>query len=897
MKAWLVNGILLFACTRSLIAGEPDSKGIEFFENKIRPVLIDKCYSCHSQESKKSKGSLFLDTKSALLEGGESGPVFVPGKPKESLLLRVLQYEEGQYHMPPKGKLPDEVIANFAKWIEMGAPDPRDGKQSSIGINWSEAQKFWSFQPIQKPSLPTLKTESGIKSDIDRFIRAKLEENNLKSAPLADKVTLIRRATFDLIGLPPTPEEIDSFLKDESPDAFTKVIDRLLQSPHYGEHQARFWLDIARYAEDQAHTFAVKPYSEAYRYRDWVIDAFNRDLPYNQFVKLQIAADFLETNNPNAIQDRSALGFFGLGAQYYKNSDKGKAEADELDDRVDTLCRGFLGLTVSCARCHDHKFDPIPTQDYYSIAGVFWSCKLSEVSLVPKEVEDRYQTALKKVQSADKSMKDFLKTERDQLSLEQVKDFDKYFLAAWKLESQRLEKPNLSSTQIAKEEKLDPNVIDRFVKFMSAKGSNTPIGDAWRRVGPNKKAEVTPEIQKAANEAEEYVASILKNPPTATKATGTDKMKNDLINSLYAEKGVFAIPEKDLIAKLNEDKKKSFQQLKQTHDDLKKGMPSTPPSAHGIAEANPVDLNVYVRGNPTKQGDLAPRRFLRILAGENPQKFTKGSGRLELAEAIADPKNPLTPRVIVNRIWQQHFGRGIVGTPSNFGQLGERPTHPELLDYLASKFIESGWSIKKLHKEIMLSSTYQLSSSLDERNLQIDADNRYLWRMTRQRLRVESFRDSLLAVSGQLDRVFGGATTDLNSPNNVRRTVYGKISRHDLTPLLRLFDFPDANITSEKRTETTVPQQQLFVLNSPFFVNQAKAFAQRVQKEAKTDNERIRRAYQLAYGRSPEETEIQIGLEFLTTKDSLDETENNKLTRWERYTQVLLASNEFLYVD
>jgi hypothetical protein len=745
-----------------LRAAEPDAKGIEFFERKIRPVLVEQCYKCHSTQAGKSKGGLTLDTKEAVLKGGDTGPAVVPGNVEKSLLLAALR-QDGDLKMPPKAKLPDAVVGDFRRWVELGAPDPRDRAPSVVGaIDWTKARDFWSFRPVHKPAPPPVNDAAWPKTDTDRFILARLEAEGLRPVAAAGKRTLIRRATFDLTGLPPTPDEIDTFLRDDSPDAFAKVVDRLLRSPHYGECWARHWLDVARYAEDQAHTFAVIPNTQAFRYRDWVINAFNTDLPYDVFVKRQIAADLMEGDEPQGYKQRAALGFFGLGAQYYKNSDAARAAADELDDRIDTLARGFLGLTVSCARCHDHKFDPIPTQDYYSLAGVFSSCKLANLPMVPKPEADRYAEGMKPVLECERKLKDMQRAEKSK-----------------------------------------------------------PTPDGKQRI-------------------------------------------------------------KELQAEL---------------DKLKKSAPPAPPMAHGLTDTTATDLHVYVRGNPAQQGELAPRRFLRVLSRNEPPRFTHGSGRLELAQAIASKDNPLTARVIVNRVWAWHFGRGIVGTPSNFGQLGERPRHPELLDDLAARFVENGWSLKWLHRELMLSATYQLASVDDADGRQKDADNRLLWRRNRRRLEVEAWRDALLAVSGQLDRSFGGPTTDLNVAQNHRRTVYGKISRHDLNGLLRLFDFPDANITSERRTETTVPQQQLFVLNSPFFIGQAKALAARVGAEEHDEAARVRRAYVLAYGRPVTDAELALALHYLDGKDDPAEAGHNALTRWERYTQALLAANEFLYVD
>jgi hypothetical protein len=879
MRLWLVVPLVV---TLPAFAADtkPSAADVEFFENKIRSVLAEQCYSCHGE--KKQSGGLRLDSKEGLAKGGENGPPIVPGKATDSLLVRAIK-REGDLKMPPKNPLPPAVIADFVRWIDSGAAVPRDGSAASA-IDWKKASEFWSFKPIVKPIPPA----GGEENSIDRFVRVKLEEKGLKPAPLADNRTLIRRITFDLTGLPPTPADVDAFLKDSSPNAYANLVERLLSSPAYGEMQARYWLDVARYAEDQAHTFAVKPYGEAWRYRDWVISAFNDDLPFDKFVKYQIAADLILGDSPEELPHRSALGFFGLGAQYYKNSDAGKAAADELDDRVDTLTRGFLGLTVSCARCHDHKFDPIPTQDYYSLAGVFWSCKLSDVPLSPKAEVERVAAAMKKVADADKRVKDFVQDEKTRLATAAADALPRYVLAAWKLEAKRLEKPSASASEIARTEKLDSGALDRLDKYLAKKGIATSMND-WGKHLPKKPGDADPpeEVKKMAEAFCKEVKAAIAKP---------QGKPGEMVQALFGDKGVFPLTDKEATAAMSPERKTEYGRMKSEYDELKKHAPPPVPVTHGLSEATPTDLKVYVRGNPTRLGDLAPRRFLHIIAGDDPKRFTDGSGRKELAEAIAEPKNPLTARVFVNRIWQQHFGRGIVGTPSNFGSLGERPTHPELLDWLAATFIESGGSVKALHRQIVTSETYRRSVTADAANESSDADNRYLWRANRRRLSVEAWRDSLLAVSGRLDSTFGGPTTNLDSADNIRRTVYAKISRHELNSLLRLFDFPDANITAEKRVETTVPQQQLFVLNSPFMVNQAKALAARIEKLASDDPARVRLGYRLAFGREATEEEMSLGVRYLQSTDS-GEAGQNKLTRRERYCQALLASNEFMYVD
>jgi hypothetical protein len=650
----------------------------------------------------------------------------VPGKPEESLLIKAINYAASP-QMPPKGKLKPVEIAALTTWIKQGVPWPETeaAVRENVPVHQftisPKEREFWSFRPIANPPLPPVHNGAWPRTPFDYFILNQHEAGGLHSIGTADKRTLIRRATFDLIGLPPTIEEIEAFLHDDSPEAFARVVDRLLASPHYGERWARHWLDVARYGEDQAHTFQARKYPNGFRYRDWLIKAFNADMPYDQFVKEQIAGDLLD--GPDRPERLASLGFFALGPVYYGDPKK----LDQLDDRIDTLTRGFLGLTVACARCHDHKFDPISTLDYYALAGVFASTEYAEVPLVP------------------------------------------------------------------------PAVVE-----------------AERR--------------------------------------------------------------------------------KLTEADKKKKIPPSYPYVHALQEAaKPANMRVHVRGSAQTLGEEAPRRFLAILGGEG-KPFTKGSGRLELAQAIACPENPLTARVIVNRIWQHHFGRGLVRTASNFGALGERPTHLELLDHLATRFIRSGWSIKTLEREILLSATYQQSSRFDAQDYDRDPDNRLLWRMNLRRLEVEAWRDAMLAVADKLDERIGGPSQDLTSPTNRRRTLYAVISRHELNSLLRLFDFPDPNITSDHRTVTTVPLQQLFVLNSEFMAQNARAILSRLASGPATDDAgRIRRAFLLLYGRPVTEPELQMGLDFLSTREV--PASGPTLTRWEQYAQVLLSANEFLYVD
>jgi mono/diheme cytochrome c family protein len=774
--------------------GKPDPTQEEFFESRVRPVLATNCLECHGPE--KQKGALRLDGRDAMLRGGQTGKVVVPGKPEESLLIEAIRHE-GDVRMPPKRKLKDEEISALSDWVRRGAiwPEARP-KIAAAGptatppmtpgsINPSDSLKeqsraLWSLEPVRNPAPPAVRHSDWSRSPIDRFILAELEKAGLLPGPLADKTTLIRRASFDLTGLPPSPEEIDGFLRDDTPEAFEKLIDRLLASPHYGERWGRYWLDVARYGEDQAHSFQPRLYPGGFRYRDWLVHALNRDMPYDRFIQEQIAGD--QIDGAERLERLAALGFFACGPVYYGDGKK----LDQYADRIDTLTRGFLGLTVACSRCHDHKYDPIPTSDYYALAGVFASTEYVEVPAVAQNQVDAYQKAQSAIKSKEKEISAFLRSEAEKL------------------------KQKATTDQLKKIERLLP-----------------------------------------------------------------------------------AEPKKKLAG------------LKAELEVLKKKAPAKYPVIHALADAaKPTDMPVFVRGNPDTPGPKVPRRFLSVLGG-NQSTFHQGSGRLELARAIACGENPLTARVMVNRIWQHHFGRGLVATASNFGTLGERPSHPDLLDWLARRFVSTGWSLKTLHREIMLSAVYQQSSRFDSTALAKDPGNTLLWRMNRRRLDVEAWRDAMMAVAGRLNEALGGPSIDLDAANNQRRTFYAKISRHDLAWMLRLFDFPDPNISSGSRALTTVPLQQLFVLNSEFMITNARAVAARLQTVSSTsplsnDAARIGQAYRLIFGRAPNERELKLGLAYLSSPQSGLSAESATpaaLSRWERFAHALLATNEFAFVD
>ncbi len=746
----------------------PSPETAEFFEARIRPILVEKCARCHG--ARKQSSGLRLDGREAMLRGGDQGPAIVPGKPEASLAIRAITYRDDDLKMPPKQKLSDAEVAMLTRWVAMGAPWP--ASRPITADDSDPVARHWAFRPVQPTPPPKVRDAAWVATSVDAYILARLEAKGIAPSPEADRRTLIRRATLDLWGLPPTAEEVDAFLADTAPDAYDRVVERLLASPHYGERWGRIWLDIARYGEDQAHSFQPRLYPFGYRYRDWVFRAINRDRPYDQFLIEQIAGDLVDGPESSRIERLEALGFLACGPVYYGDAKK----LDQYDDRIDTICRGFLGLTVACARCHDHKYDPIPTADYYALQGVLASTEYLEVPAAPREQVEAYDRAMAAIDAKEKA-------------------------------------------------------ITAAVRAEAKKQGKTVAGGQLKAF---------------------------------------ERM-------------------------LTGEAKRSIQAMRSEVNEMKKKAPAKYPVIHALADApKPVDMPVLARGNPKAPGAKVARHFLGALGGA---AFRKGSGRLELARAIASPDNPLTARVMVNRVWQHHFGRGLVATASNFGSLGERPSHPELLDWLARRFIESGWSLKTLHREIVTSSTYRQSSRAPSADR--DPGNVLLGRMNRRRLDVESWRDAMLAVAGRLDRSIGGPSVELERAENGRRTAYAKISRHDLASMLRLFDFPDPNITSGGRVETTVPLQQLFVLNSEMMAASARAVAARLHQSGETtpdDSSRIRRAYRLLYARAPSDREIRIGLAYLHANDPT-ETARPDLSRWDRYAQALLAANEFAFVD
>lgn len=793
----------LLAAGEPAETSEPKPDDVRFFETAVRPVLVEHCQKCHGEA--KQQAGLRLDSRKALLSGGDSGPAVVPGKPEESRLIRAVRQVDDDLKMPPKGKLTDRQIADLARWVERGAPFPA---ALSVTNARSRDPNHWAFQPPVEPAIPVVKNSAWPQSPVDNFVLAKLEAAGLVAASPADKRTLIRRATFDLIGLPPEPAEVEAFLADDRPDAFARLIDRLLTSPAYGERWGRHWLDVARYADSNGLDENVA-HGNAWRYRDYVVAAFNGDKGYDRFVLEQLAGDLLPAANEGQRHEHLiATGFLGIGPKVLAEVDEAKMQMDIVDEQIDTIGRVLLGLTLGCARCHDHKFDPIDTADYYGLAGIFKSTRTMENY---KKVAKWNENVL--ASPATKAMQD----EYDML------------LAAKK------------------------QAVDAFIA-----------------------------------KADEQVR---QNPPPDGKLP-------EKLEPLYP-------PEtKEALKKLR-DELSNFQK---TPPDL--------PSAMGVTEDRVADVAICIRGNPLKLGDVVPRHTPPVMRGPAAAPFPASeSGRRELAQWMIDPRHPLTSRVIVNRVWRWHFGKGLVRTPDNFGLLGEPPTHPELLDWLARRFVAGGWSIKSMHRLILNSSTYQQSSAPHPDTIERDPENRLFGRADLRRLDAEEVRDALLAVSGRIDLAPGGTllkiknrgylfdhtSKDLTDYTSNRRSLYLPVIRNNLYDLFQLLDYPDAAIPSGDRTATTVAPQALMMMNSDFVMQCAADFAARLLEGSGNDDQRLGQMYAIAYGREATADELSANRAFLlelVKTLTASEPDSAKRTRhaWNILCHTAVAANEFIYL-
>lgn len=877
-----------------------DPAQVEFFENKIRPVLAEHCYGCHSQKSEKLKGGLFLDTRDGLLKGGDNGPAIVPGDPDKSLLIKAVRYLDENLQMPPKDKkLSTEQIADFEAWVKMGAPDPRSGENKLLAAREDQKRSHWAFQPIRSPLPPEVTKPNWVRTGIDNFIFAKLEQNGFKPSPRAEKRTLIRRATFDLIGLPPTPEEVEAFAQDASEKAWENVIDRLLASPQYGERWARHWLDVARYADTKGYVFEEeRRYPYSYTYRDYVIRAFNEDLPFNRFIIEQIAADLLPLGEDK--RPLAAMGFMTLGRRFLNN------QPDIMDDRIDVVTRGFMGLTVQCARCHDHKYDPIPTKDYYSLYGVFASSSepgekpLLGTASLPAEYPEYEKERQKRVEERDT----FRMTKTEEVLADLRAKASEYMLAA--VEGDKLgDKSKVEN--LAKERKLSPAGVRRWMTFLEErrKQEHDPIFAPWFAFAaltnfstearslashfhtnetshpinplvakafagevPESMKDVAAKYKKLFEGAETSWMAAKKEDKSSLEDEGAESVRQ----VLYADNSPTKLNENEIPRLFDVPTAQKNRALQRKLEELDAVHPGSPPRGMVLTDnATPHTPRVFVRGSQFNLGDEVPRQFLELVSGPDRKPFVKGSGRLELAEAIASRDNPLTARVIVNRIWINHFGAGLVGTPSDFGVRADPPSHPELLDYLASSLMDNGWSLKKLHRVILLSNTYQQSSEENPAYSEKDPNNALLWRMNRRRLEFEPFRDTVLQVAGNLNGKQGGQPVEITTrPFASRRTVYSFVERQNLPGIFRTFDFASPDTTSPQRFNTTVPQQALFMINSPFVAEQARHLASQARvTEPSNSREKITELYKIAFQRAPRSDEITLGERFVEEQSKI----------------------------
>jgi mono/diheme cytochrome c family protein len=902
-----------FALSASAATEKLDPKQLEFFEKRIRPVLAASCYDCHSAAAK-VKGGLVMDSKEGLLKGGDSGPAVVPGNPKKSLMVEAIEYHNKDLKMPPKeeDRLSEEQVADIVAWIQMGAPDPRAGSAPAMkAISIEESRKHWAFQPIQNPPVPKVTDKSGfVKSDIDRFLLAKMTEKGLTPSAPVDKRSLIRRAAYDLIGLPPTPEEVEDFLKDKSPNAFAKVVDRYLASPRYGERWGRHWLDVARYADNTGDRLnrGTPNYPFSWTFRDYVIDAFNKDKPFNQFIKEQIAADRVVTGDDK--RDMAAMGFLTVGKRFMGN------QQDVIDDRIDVVTQGFMGLTVSCARCHDHKFDPIPTKDYYSLHGVFNSSVEPEKGpflVEPKDTPEyrdfkeklaalevevaetgtkEYEKALALVRSqagdillanyrfgatkTGKELRGFLRDKNvnfnayeswaaglKKLSKEPGPVMKPWFDFAALSKDEFAAKAAAITETVAKDSKVNP-----LVGAALAKAQPKTIEDVAAAYG-----KLFKEIDKAWLELKETKAAGMKDENEEQIRLVLHDTKSPLYLSLRDARNLVGGAQ---IRALENRVQNRIYTLETTH-------PGSPTRAMVLQDAaKPRDSFVFIRGEATRKGDLAPRQFLQILSTGEPKKLNTGSGRIDLANAIADRNNPLTARVIVNRIWAKHFGEGLVRSISDFGLRAEQPVNLELLDHLATWFMDNGWSIKKLHRYMLLSGVYQQGSADNAKYEEVDPANLYLWKMPMHRLDFEAIRDTVLMHGGNIDLSVGGKPVDItDNPSPTRRTVYGYVDRFSLPEMFRTFDFANPDMTTSSRMPTTVPQQALFMMNSPFVIEQAKLMVQRTDFQArKTDQEKVKFLFQTLYQREPSASEISMAQKYLAAQASKDVKADEGKAAW-----------------
>ena len=922
----------------SVIVGLPNvwaAGEYDFFEKKIRPLLYKHCYKCHSAEAEKLKGGLLLDSRQGWAIGGDSGPAIVPGDVEGSLLLRAVSYEDGDLQMPPKYKLADHERAALATWVEAGAADPRDRQTSgkAKGIDLAKGRKFWSFRPVVNHAVPKVNSAPGQGKNlgaIDRFILSRLAKEDIELVDLARPETLLRRLYFDLIGLPPTPEQIDDFLTDPSPEAYARLVDRLLGSPQFGETWGRHWLDVARFAESSGGGRSLM-FKDAWRFRDYVIRAFNDDKPFDQFIREQIAGDLMPPGTRKQQNERFvATGFLALGPHNYELQDKELLRMEVVDEQIETVGRAFLGMTLGCARCHDHKFDPVPTNDYYALAGIFRSTQ----SLIPGNVSGWVARELEPEPVLRKA-------------IEQHAEETKQANVALKAAKKELRKVEEATGKAGVYiDDLEAEIIGEWMKSTSNK---TYFGDNYihdKGEGKGQKKVIFTTELKEAGEYEVrfgYTAGTnraQKAPVTIEHADGPTTLRvnqreqppindnfkiigrfqfnagkavvsvsNENTSDVVIADAVVFVPVAELkidsvpdlrLAKLRGE----VDRLVKRADARKKTKSTDLPKAMSVQDEKETgDWHVHIRGEIRNKGAVVPRGFLQVASKRKtvaqPTIAAGKSGRLELAEWVASSDNPLTSRVMVNRIWHHLIGKGLVRTTDNFGMMGEKPSHAALLDWLAHQFVVDQWSVKKMIRRIVMSRTYRLSSTGESTGWTSDPENRLIWRANRKRLTAEAIRDSILSVSGQLSMQQGGPTIRKFSQydwgyefNTIRRSVYVPLFRNTLLEVMEAFDVANPNVVSGRRSETTLPTQALYLMNSPFVNAEAERAGERIIRSGVSDAERVRLVYRLALGREPSAVEADVVMKFI------EESKTGQKSRaWSALVHSLFGSVDFRHLD
>ncbi len=900
----------------------------EFFESRIRPVLAEHCHRCHGPNE--SKSGLRLDSREALLRGGDSGPAAVPGDPGSSPLLEAVRHE-GLVRMPPKAKLGVQAVTDLESWIKLGLPWPEAPAGTAADPTKEDGRSHWAFQPVRQPEVPQVRDESWARNEVDRFLLERLEKVGLVPSPPADRRALIRRVSFDLLGLPPTPREVEDFVADDSPDAYERLVDRLLASPRYGERWGRYWLDVARYADTKGYVFFEEAeYPWAYAFRDYVIRALNEDLPYDRFLLEQIAADRLDQGEDR--RPLAAMGFLTAGGRFMNN------EHDVIDDRIDVVTRGLMGLTVTCARCHDHKFDPIPAADYYALYGVFASSVEPNVPPLfePPPKTEAYRAFESELRAREAKLAEFVRAKHVELVEGSRRRVAEYLMAA----HQSREAPSMDDFMlIADGDDLNPTMLVRWQAYLKrTRVGHDPVFAPWHRLSslpaegfaegaaeivnqlrdapdagkpvnpvlvrelasspPRSMAEVAAIYARVLNRVDqvwrEYERrATLNGTPAASLPDPVLEQLRRVFHGADAPPEVPMNPAGDLALLPDRPSQEILKMLLKEVETWRATGPGAPARAMVLVDRDtPYEPRVFLRGNPNRPGTTVPRRFLEILSSPDRAPFRDGSGRLELARAIASPANPLTARVLVNRVWMHHFGAPLVGTPGDFGLRGDPPSHPELLDWLAARFLSDGWSLKSLHRRLLLSSAYRQASDDRSDASQVDPENRLLWRMNRRRLDFESTRDAMLAVAGRLDtRIGGPSIRDVTAPSQTRRTLYGFLDRLNVPGLYRTFDFPDPSATSPRRAMTTVAPQALFLMNHELAIEAARATLRRPEIASEpTPSGRIDRLYRLLYGRSPTADEVELCSRYVGESGPAE-------VAWERLVQALMLANEFVFVE